>query len=432
MRRTLADLLRILARSLPALMAWYLAGELVRYLVISLAAPLSFDSGLLPLLFLPIAVLARLVAFVGMFLVARGAMREYLAVPGGGIPPTLRERAREFGDVLFSSIVPFFVLYALIGGVAEDLADYAVTAFYYSFGSGRYVLDPGSGPVVAAVVVVAFVLRILVDRFSERLPAFFSVIEIYLEATWIFVAVGGLTAVLGDVGGWFGSRRIVVAVQEARAGLEDVWSGLEVVFRGIDGAVPLVLQVIVLPLAWLLIAGVIYTRAIAESRHERLMPVRVEARLRVRLAALPRFVQRSIRSSVRLWYETAEPVLISGRMILGTRARILVVLMALSGLLYAAHQWLFRGTLVLIGPHELPYARDAYHNVSVALGLVTEPIRVALLAAVFDQVIGRWWRRRTGDLSPQRLPRIPPLSRAGRTAARTGRSTDGSPRPSAP
>ncbi|TPW76052.1 hypothetical protein [Schumannella soli] len=413
MRRTVTDLVRILVRSFPALAAWYLAGELVRHLVISAAAPLSFDSGLLPLLFLPIAVLARLVAFVGMFLAVRGAMREYLAVPGPGIPPTLRGRAREFGEVLFSSIVPFFVLYALIGGVAQDLSDYAVTAFFYSFGSGRYVLDPGSGPVVAAVVVAAFVLRVLVDRLRERLPSFFSIVEIYLEATWIFVAVGGLSAVLGEAGGWFASRRIVVAAQDLRADLEQLWSGAGLLLRGIDGAIPLLLQVVVLPVAWLVIGGVIYSRAIAESRHERLMPVRVEARLRVRLATLPRVLRRSIRGSVALWYETAEPLLISARMILHARARTLLVLMTLSGLLYAAQQWIFRGALVLVGPHETAYGRDAYHNVSLVIGLLIEPVRIALLAAIFDQMIGRWWRRRTGELDPQRMPRIPTRLRRG-------------------
>lgn len=276
---------------------------------------------------------------------------------------------------------------------------------------------------MASVVVVAFVLRILIDRLRDRLPSFFAVVEIYLEATWIFVAVGGLSTVFGEAGGWFASRRIVVAIQDLRGDLESLWSGVGLIFRGIDGAIPLLLQVIVLPVAWLVIGGVLYSRAIAESRHERLMPVKVEARLRVRLATMPRPVRRWIRGTVSLWYETAEPLLISARMILHARARTLVILMTLSGLLYAVHQWLFRGVLVLIGPHDMAYARDEFHNVSVLIGLVTEPLRIALLAAVFDQVIGRWWRRRTGELPPQRVRiRAPRRSAAETDDQRMGSS----------
>ena len=137
MLRSLGGIGRILAANWPALLAWYLAGQVVRASIIALAAPIGPESPLGALLLVPIAVLARLVSYIGMFLVLRRSLPGYRALAGeGGLRFTsARETIGEFLRVLLVSIGPFFTLYALIGLLADDLSAYATAAFP---GTGRW------------------------------------------------------------------------------------------------------------------------------------------------------------------------------------------------------------------------------------------------------------------------------------------------------
>ena len=58
----------------PAIMAWFLAGTLANWAMIQLAAWVGAYSALGGALLLPLAILARLVSYVAMFLVVRDGM----------------------------------------------------------------------------------------------------------------------------------------------------------------------------------------------------------------------------------------------------------------------------------------------------------------------------------------------------------------------
>ena len=72
--------LRVLARCWPALLAWYLLGWALRFLIIRLAAFVANANDVAGLLILPVAILAQLVAFVGMFLAVRRELRHLARV----------------------------------------------------------------------------------------------------------------------------------------------------------------------------------------------------------------------------------------------------------------------------------------------------------------------------------------------------------------
>ena len=78
----------------PALVAWFLAGWLARYLLIELAAVVGASALLGGLLIMPLAILARLISFVAMFLVLRPGM-PHLQRFGDGTPETRRSRTRR-------------------------------------------------------------------------------------------------------------------------------------------------------------------------------------------------------------------------------------------------------------------------------------------------------------------------------------------------
>ncbi len=169
MLRSLAGIGRALATAWPALLAWYLAGQCVRWAAIVVAAPLTADNTLGALLIVPIAVLARLVSYIGMFLALRRAMPGYRLIAGGDVGfASLRDAAREFMSVLLVTIGPFFTLYALLGLLTEDIRTYGNLAFRHA-GLGEQTFD-ASGPLVIAVVVIALGLRLGLRVFGRRLP----------------------------------------------------------------------------------------------------------------------------------------------------------------------------------------------------------------------------------------------------------------------
>ncbi len=60
-------------------------GQCVRWAAIVIAAPLTADNTLGALLIVPIAVLARLISYIGMFLALRSAMPGYRMIAGGDV-----------------------------------------------------------------------------------------------------------------------------------------------------------------------------------------------------------------------------------------------------------------------------------------------------------------------------------------------------------
>jgi len=395
MRQSLGGFGRVLLQCWPALLAWYLGGSLVRAAVITLAAPIGPQSALAALLLVPIAVLAKLVSYIGMFLVIRRALRSYSRISLGDVSFTsLRDAASEFLTVLVASILPFFALYTLIGGLSDDLGDYARSAFLYSLGSGNNVVDVGDGPLVVAVVLVAYGARMALKFFGPKLPRWVAIIEIYLEATWVFVALSGISAVFGTVVNWISNRQVVFWVTEAREQLRELWVPIRLAIDGVDWLVPSAVQLVLLPLAWLLIAGVIYTRALSTAVDERLVSVRLEARLRGGVARLPLAVQRRLHLFSDEWDDIGGPLAMAGRMIVRAGPLGLAVFVFAYGVIFAISQWMQRTVFVVIGANDAAFASVFVPVVSLATSAITEPLRIALLAVAFDWCLRKWNEKR--------------------------------------
>jgi len=395
MLRSIAGITRIIAQRWPALLAWYLAGSLVRVSVLALAAPIGPQSPLAALLIVPIAVLARLVSYIGMFLVVRSALRNYSVVSLGDVSFTsLRDAASEFMSVLVASIIPFFALYTLVGELSVDFNDYARSAFKYSLGSEGGVLDVGDSPLVVTVVIVAFALRMLLKKFGPRLPKWMALLEIYLEATWVFVALTGISAVLGTFLDWIENRQLVFWFNEARDAVLGIWEPIRTVLDNTEWVIPAIAQLVLLPLAWLLIAGVIYTRSLSTAVEERLVSVKIEARLRTRVAKLPRRLQNQLHLFSDEWDDIGGPVAMGGRMIVRSGVLNLTIFVVAYGTLFAGGQWLTRGVFTVVGAGEPAFWTVWIPLVTVGVSAVVEPLRIALLAVAFDFALGRWRERR--------------------------------------
>jgi hypothetical protein len=393
MLRTLAGIGRVLAQTWPALLAWYLVGSLIRAAVIAIAAPIGPESPLAALLLVPIIVLARLVTYVGMFLVLRKALTGYRALAGAEVRfSSPGDTVAEFVRVLVASIGPFFALYTIIGLLSEDLSAYARAAFRYSLGSDG-VLNVGAGPLSLAVVIIAFAGRMALKFFGPRLPQWTGIVGVYLEATWVFVALTAISSLFGDITEWIANRQVVVWWENAREFLSGLWGPIRFVIDNLDWVTPVALQVVLLPLAWLFIASIVYLRALGTVRDEGFMPQAIAKQVDAGVSRVPAILRRYSYLVTGTWDEVVRPALFSGRIILTAGLGPLAIFLAAYGLLWAAGQWVVRGLYALVGPHDLGFWFTVDPVLSHAVSILIEPVRVVLLAVVFDYCLQRWRAR---------------------------------------
>jgi hypothetical protein len=384
---------RAFARCWPALAAWYLGGAVVRAAVIQIAAPIGPEVPLLGLLLVPIAVLARLVSYVGMFLALRDGLR-YVRPDRDDL--SFREQAREYLAVLTATIAPFFTLYALLGLLQEDLEAYASAAVRYGlFSENPSIIDVGGGPEVLLVVVVAFGGTQLLKVLRNRTPRWVEVVAVYLEATWVFVALTAISGLFGPIVEWISQRQVAQAIIGAQEFVVGLWQPIQVFVDSLGWVVPVLAQVVLLPLAWLLIAGIVLVKALPTVQEERLgMPVRLRVRLRLAAQTVPPVVRTLSPLITDSWDETGRPAVFVGRIVRRAGLTTLAVLAGCHGLLYAAGLWLQRGGYFVLGPHEPAFWYTWDPLIAATAALLTEPLRIALLAVVFDAALGRWLRRR--------------------------------------
>ena len=353
---------RLLLAHWPALVAWFLAGILGRYAVIEVAGFVGAYTAVGGLLLLPLAILARLISFVAMFLVLRDGMPRLRAL--AALPESAAQRRREFTDALLGAVLPFFLFYSAWGYLRDDVNAYLARGLEVQsgrlFGSiltGEDVSTAGTidklgfEPLTIALIVVAFAGRWALKRYRERLPRWFAVGAVYLEAVWVFLSVYLIADALAAVEDWVQTRQAIVwrgicARGSARRSRPSRGSG-----RASNGCWARRAASCCSRSAWLTIAGVIYGQAVAPKA-----PVvggAIVERARARYASVPARVRRGLRdvwddlvarfqpigrALLLMW--RAGPVLVGGYVLLYT------VVPALEAVLDVV---LTR----LVGPHDL-------------------------------------------------------------------------------
>lgn len=381
--------LRLFAKRWPALIAIFLAGWIVRFVLIRFAGVLGNIDPLFGMLVLPIAVLARLASYVAMFLILRQAMPTFTTISesklaGAKNPP------QRFNQIVGSSILAFFIVFATWNMMRDDFIAYAHSyleqwnPFDPAATSGRgtvFTFEPSV--MTISVVIAAFILRFLIKRFSERLPGWTSYLAVYLEAVWVFVAVFVIQNVLSVIPQWLSTRTLVVwasdAIESARAAFAPLGWILDAGAWAIDQAGLL----IVLPLAWLALAGIVYSNALAMER--RSAPVgRVVAKAQGSYEKVPAYLRKRITMLSGDLIERWRPIADSARLI--WRAGILA--MALFVLAYAvldtSSLWLMQGFYGLLGPHELAWWFAVDNQIGLVTEAIVEPLRLCLIAATYD------------------------------------------------
>lgn len=387
---------RVLWRHWPALLLWFVVGITARHFIIQIAGTVGGYSSTLGMLILPLGVLARLVSFVGMFLVVRDALQNLQVIAPDA--ETGRERRTMFMSSLLTSILPFFAVYAAAGNLKEDAAEYARIALDVANGIDAQRIADGQalsdadvaltvslGPTTVVIALVAFVGRWAWKKYSAKLPSPFAVVAVYLEVVWVAFAValiGDATTALTD---WVDHRVAVVWLADIRewvsaslAPVAWIWDGVEWLLGAAGG-------IILQPLAWLMIAGVIYGQTIVAEK----LTIENEliARARARADRVPSALRRRAgdlrdeltarfkpigRAILLMW--RAGPVMIASYVLLYT------IILALKPLM----EW---SIVSLIGPQETAVWLTFATLIAMAPLVIAEPARIALVAGAYDRTL---------------------------------------------
>lgn len=366
---------RILARHWPALVAWYLAGEALQQLLVQLAGFVGGHTTLGGLLLLPLAVAARLASYVAMYLTVRPS----LPSTANGI----HDGPREFARAILAAILPFFAFYAAWGMLAADQNEFFNIASAIALRDAGYdaaqLGDRGGivsvGVLPVAVLLIALGARVVLARMRQRLPEWTLALAAYAEVLWTFM-------LFTLVGQWWGDMREWISERAAASWLQGIgdWFAASVapvafVWEGALWLIGIAAAVLLVPAAWLTVAGVIYGTAF-DSAPPTLG--RGLAALRGTAVTLTRTLLLRLES---LWAAVAV-IWRGGPLLFG----MFVLAYALWGL---AEQTGTRGLMQLIGGQETSFWSAYLPLLLVAVAAVAEPLRVALVATVYDAVIAR-------------------------------------------
>ncbi|MDT0158167.1 hypothetical protein Q9R19_11075 [Microbacterium sp. ARD32] len=402
---------RTLARHWPAMLAWYLGGVAVHYAVVQLAGVVGAHSATVGFLILPIAILARLISYVAMFLVLRDGLRELNAIAPQ--PESAAERRTTFLTALLAGILPFFAVYWGQGLLRDDVVAYSARALRERTDMiFQTALTPDGAPTpggtldttggvldstdsvlnlplniwTAGIIVVAFAARWAWTKWQQRIPGWVSPLAVYLEVVWVFFSVIVIGDITDRVKAWVDARAAVAWWEQVRDGALDAVAPLRWAWDGIGWLLSEAGPVLLAPLAWLTVGGVVYGQAIVAEK------LRIQnellTNLREHAAVIPNPLLRRLKD---LGDELGSRFVPIGRALL-LMWRAGPVLVASYALLHVAvktaETWLQYGAVRAIGPHDLVFWGIALPLVSLVPLLLTEPTRIAVIAGAYDATLG--------------------------------------------
>jgi len=394
---------RVLARHWPALLAWYLGGVGVHYLVVQIAGFIGAYTATVGFLVLPLAILARLISIVAMFLVVRDGLRDLQQV--APLPESPADRRRTFLSALLAGILPFFAVYWAQGLLNEDVIAYSLRALDVrksiiavavlengeTVSSDDTVQNLPLSVWTVAIIVLAFAGRWAWSKWSAKLAAWLSPVAVYFEVVWVFFSVLVIGDVVDAVKTWVDGRVVIAVLDDLRQRILDAVAPL----RWLTDAVGWVLSeagpVLLAPLAWLTIAGIVFGQAIVAEK------LRVEgelvSRFREHAGAIPNPLVRRLKDLGQELGARFRPI---GRALL-LMWRAGPVLVASYALVYvvvkALESYLSLGLTRLIGPHDFVWWSIALPLVSLLPAVIIEPVRIAVISGAYDATLGRLRRK---------------------------------------
>ena len=383
---------RLLVSYWPALLAWFLAGELGRYLSISSASYVAQVSSFGGALLVGLGVLSKLISLVAMLLVMRDGLQTLRDI--SPVPESRAERRKFFVDAVMSGIVPFFLFYEVWGYLQEDWVNYASrTAEIWVRRGGPDGIPTvgtlGVSVATASTAVAAFIAVWLWRRYRDRLPKWTSIPSVLLEMLWTYLFVLMIGDAISAAISWVQSRRVLAWVSDFREWLAEISAPAAWLWDTVSAGIGGLIELLALPFAWLTIVGVIYGVAL-QAEHPLLARSRRLQRAQEGWVNAPMVVRAIVAEVVHSVVDRVEPIWKAFTLML--RAGPIIVfgyVLAYTVTLFAEEA--LRGALIqVLGPHDLrTFWQVADTALFLTVPLIVMPIRMALIAATYDELLER-------------------------------------------
>jgi hypothetical protein len=381
----LSTAFRVLVRCWPALLAWFLLGWTVRALIIRGGSYLLNINEDLALLVLPLAILAQLAAYVGMFFAIKRELPNVNRVDDVETGETAVTAARQWRDSLLAAILPFFLLYLAWNLNANDRIDlFAASLTQDNFGAEADAEIELATWVVVAIAVVSFVARWLLGRFSARLPRWSTLLATYLEAVWVFIALSWIGYLFSIVVDWLSTRRMFGGIVDAWAAIRESFAWIGIIGDGIGWVWAQIGTLIGLPLAWLAFASIIYFGTMPRSSRPGPSVARVASE---RWSSAPVWVQRLGTTVSAGILDRWRPVALAARLIWRSGPIAMGSYLLAFAVITAASEWLRMLVYRLLGPHDLNWWYGASDAVELGIDAVLAVLQVCVVAAAFDHAL---------------------------------------------
>jgi hypothetical protein len=384
----------LLWRHWPALLFWFFAQRVAYDLLLQVSIRLAEASILLSYAAIAMLIVTQLVGVIAMLLVLRPSL------PTQGVVRAPESQSQSsWLNVLAVALLPFFAYYAswgLLDGIKRD--------FMLSYLSGVSFENRESLADILGVhglwiaLLIAWAVRAVAKRRAAATGhGAWAIIATVCEAYWVFVGVSAVAKGISMAKDWWQARVVYATVAQ--------W--WENPFLGLVSLAPLkrmldpawdflstAASAVVMPLIWLAITAIVY--GLDLRRRQRLGDIDVHARVLARQYKGLHVVWRKLADKASAgWTSKGVPVANSLRLVLRAGLPALLTLCLCWQLLATVDAWTWRVVTRWIGARQWqewqvlaqPLLVVVNGPLSLRPALLTELLRIVLLAATFDRAL---------------------------------------------
>ncbi|MQA77304.1 MAG: hypothetical protein GEV10_02295 [Streptosporangiales bacterium] len=407
-RRTL----RLFGQFWVPLITWYLVGRGLHDLIAEVAAHVNGINKVAGYALLSLAILCTLTSYVLMFVSVRRGLPTLwsLRQSEAAVDPTIKAPEREgLGELIRSiglSLMPFLLVYSAWDLFMDDVRQLEYRGWeLHPLGGAPSESTDFTWWFAGAGVVAWILVKIFEGITRKTLNPVTGLLAAVFESLWMFFGLLGVLKLGREFLGWLSGT---LAWQNL-VGTKDIFDGVGPMvpihfhhlftfdlgwFTPFQGAVK---DGIILPIAWLAIAGAVYGRQMEDVRI--LLGDKQLGRVTKTLEKAPGVVKRwANRFPPDGFKEKYYPPLHAIRLMLAAGVPAALLFCVFYGGVELTGVLLKQGIVTIIGPHDSGmFWQEASGVLDVAIFAIIEPLRICLLAVTFDLAMSRFSARRNGS-----------------------------------
>jgi len=401
--RPLALAARLLLACWPQLLLIGCLALMARTLLLNAAVSIGLQNATGGMIVLSLVVLVKLAALVLMFAVLRPHLPAVAALRRN-VLETQGPESRPADHVLAvtaAAILPFFVYYAAWGFLGDTVREYSRLALAQApFGESVDIFALVRSKGVFLSIALCWLVRFVAKRLNARAGhPYWRLLIVAADASWVFIGLYALDVWKDDWIRWLGAGTVLsvdtwwpsIAAHAAEA-----FVPAEFRPQPIGEQVQSLFFYALLPMIWLVMAAII-------NGYE--------------LSAPPRAAAPSSGSGLRKWLRDFADHFIGGyrsryapvwtclKLTLGSGLATLLTFIVAYRLIAWVGAWLWWVATRTIGAHDLGTWELMADAISVFIGspsdldggILLDPMRVVLLAAVLEYSVASAGNRRAGD-----------------------------------